>query len=49
MQKTEEHARMYGDSLATWELITYERNKGKSLRQLGQMLTALKLDLSLAH
>ena len=37
MQKTVEYARSKRGSLSTWELITYERNKGKSLRKLGQM------------
>jgi transcriptional regulator with XRE-family HTH domain len=37
MQKTAEHARMNRVSLATIELLIHERNKGKSLRRLGQM------------
>jgi transcriptional regulator with XRE-family HTH domain len=37
MQKTVEHARMNRVSPSTVELLIYERNKGKSLRQLGQM------------
>jgi hypothetical protein len=38
MQKTVEHARANRVSLACIELFIRERNKGKSLRQLGQML-----------
>ena len=37
MQKTVEHARMNRVSPATVELLIHERNKGKSLRRLGQM------------
>ena len=37
MKKTVEHARINKVSLATVELLIHERNKGKSLRQLGQM------------
>ena len=37
MQKTVEHARMNRVSPATIELLIRERNKGRSLRQLGQM------------
>jgi hypothetical protein len=37
MQKNAEHARMNRVSLATIELLIYERHKGKSLRRLGQM------------
>ncbi len=37
MQKTVKHARMNRVSPATVELLIHERNKGKSLRQLGQM------------
>lgn len=38
MKKTLEHARMNRVSPATVGLLIHERNKGKSLRQLGQML-----------
>ena len=38
MKKTLEHARINRISPATIELLIYERNSGKSLRQLGQML-----------
>jgi hypothetical protein len=37
MRKTVEHARVNKVSSATLEPLIYERNKGKSLRQLGQM------------
>jgi transcriptional regulator with XRE-family HTH domain len=37
MKKTMEHARINRVSPATIELLTHERNSGKSLRQLGQM------------
>jgi hypothetical protein len=37
MQKTVGHARVKKVSSATLEPLIYERNKGKSLRQLGQM------------
>jgi hypothetical protein len=37
MQKTLEHIRINSVSPATIELLIHERNKGKSLRQLGQM------------
>jgi transcriptional regulator with XRE-family HTH domain len=37
MKKTLEHARINKVSPATIELLIHERNKGKSLRQLGQM------------
>jgi hypothetical protein len=36
-QNTEKHARENRGSLSTIELIIRERNKGRSLRQLGQM------------
>jgi hypothetical protein len=37
MQKTTEHTRRNRASLPTVDLLIHERNKGKSLRQLGQM------------
>jgi hypothetical protein len=37
MQKTMEHAKTNRVSPAALELLIHERNKGKSLRQLGQM------------
>ena len=37
MKTTVEHSRMNRVSPSTVELLIYERNKGKSLRQLGQM------------
>jgi transcriptional regulator with XRE-family HTH domain len=37
MQKTLEHAKINRVSPATIRLLIHERNKGKSLRQLGQM------------
>jgi hypothetical protein len=41
-QKTVEHARMNRVSPATLELLICERNKGKSLRRLGQMFGVSK-------
>jgi hypothetical protein len=38
MKKAVEHARINGVSPATVELLIHERNSGKSLRRLGQML-----------
>jgi transcriptional regulator with XRE-family HTH domain len=37
MPKTAEHTRINGVSPTTVELLIHERNKGKSLRRLGQM------------
>jgi hypothetical protein len=42
MKKSLEHARINKVSPAIVELLIHERNKGKSLRQLGQMLRESK-------